>query len=121
LFNAHLDGLNFDAQSMLIEIQRGTDATAMKVLARRSSRPPRPPLAPMRFPAIRGPAGGSKLQRIRAPPAALWAAFGRCPAADATASVPHPFRITRIAAHRKSRRESLPPDGRCCRLKSTPV
>ena len=89
LFNAHLDGPNFDAQSMLIEIRRGTDATAMQVLTRRPSRPPRPPLAPMRFPAICGLAAGSKLQRIRAPPAPVRAAFGRCRAADATASVSH--------------------------------
>ena len=131
LFNANLDGLNFDAQSMLIEIRRGTDATAMKALARRTarttSRPaPRPPEL-MRFPAIRRLAvliGLRRfvLRRSRAAPAPCASLYAAGPLRIFCAG---PLRVAerraRSIAQHKSRRESLPPDGRCCRLKSTPV
>ena len=56
-FNADLDGPNFDGQSILIEIRRGSDATAMMAIARKTVFPNVLPAEPhsreLRVPAIR--------------------------------------------------------------------
>lgn len=67
-FNEDLDGTDFDGQSILIEILRGRDATAMQAITRRTSRFSWQPPVLLQFRAIRRLVVLSQERRNRAPP-----------------------------------------------------